>query len=114
MSVSIILVALAIFSANASALSPRAEPLLLIPGPVEFSEEVLAAAGSFPRSHMDKVFAGQFGDAIRSLRKVALTSQAQPFIISGSGTLGWDIMASNLVEAGEQVLLVNTGFFGDR
>ena len=38
---------------------------------------------------------------------------AQPFVVSGSGTLGWDITASNLVERGENALVVNTGYFGD-
>ena len=104
----------AIVALNANASSDRQTPLLLIPGPVEFSSDVLAAAGGAPRSHMDKVFASQFGDALRGLRKIALTTTAQPFIISGSGTLGWDIMASNLLEAGETVLMVNTGYFGDR
>lgn len=113
--ISLILAAsVAIGVANANASSDRLTPLLLIPGPVEFSTEVLAAAGGHPRSHMDKVFASQFGDALRGLRKIAVTDKAQPFIISGSGTLGWDIMASNLLEAGEDVLMVNTGYFGDR
>lgn len=38
---------------------------------------------------------------------------AQPFIISGSGTLGWDLVAANLVEAGESALVLSTGYFGD-
>lgn len=49
------------------------------------------------------------------LRKLFQTSDpaAQPFVISGSGTLGWDIVASNLVEAGEDVLVLSTGYFSD-
>lgn len=38
---------------------------------------------------------------------------AQPFIISGSGTLGWDIVAANLAEPGDDVLVLSTGYFGD-
>lgn len=34
-------------------------------------------------------------------------------MIAGSGTLGWDITSSNLVERSENVLVVNTGYFGD-
>ena len=37
----------------------------------------------------------------------------QPFLISGSGTLGWDQVAANLIEPGEEVLVLNTGYFGD-
>lgn len=49
------------------------------------------------------------------LRKLFQTtnSESQPFIISGSGTLGWDLVAANLVEAGEDVLVLSTGYFGD-
>lgn len=38
---------------------------------------------------------------------------AQPFVVSGSGTLGWDMVASNLVEKGENALVLHTGYFGD-
>lgn len=34
-------------------------------------------------------------------------------MVAGSGTLGWDMAASNLVEPGENVLVLNTGYFGD-
>lgn len=49
------------------------------------------------------------------LRKLFQTTDpaAQPFVISGSGTLGWDIVAANLVEAGEDVLVLGTGYFSD-
>ncbi|KAI8358014.1 pyridoxal phosphate-dependent transferase [Mortierella sp. GBAus27b] len=64
-------------------------------------------------SHVAPNFITVFGDSIRLLRKVLFTS-GQPFIIAGSGTLGWDMTASNLVEAGEDVLVCNSGYFGDR
>ena len=38
---------------------------------------------------------------------------AQPFVINGSGTLGWDLVAANLVEAGENALVLSTGYFSD-
>lgn len=49
------------------------------------------------------------------LRKLFQTTDpaAQPFVISGSGTLGWDMVAANLVEPGENVLVLTTGYFGD-
>lgn len=36
-------------------------------------------------------------------RDVLFTKNGQPFLIAGSGTLGWDQVASNLVEPGEDV-----------
>lgn len=49
------------------------------------------------------------------LRKLFQTSDpaAQPFVISGSGTLGWDLVAANLIEPGEDVLVLGTGYFSD-
>ena len=38
---------------------------------------------------------------------------SQPFVISGSGTLGWDMVAANLVERGDDVLVLHTGYFAD-
>jgi alanine-glyoxylate transaminase/serine-glyoxylate transaminase/serine-pyruvate transaminase len=42
-----------------------------------------------------------------------LTEHGQPFLIAGSGTLGWDQVAVNLVEPGENVLVLHSGYFGD-
>lgn len=34
-------------------------------------------------------------------------------MLSGSGTLGWDLVAANLVEPGDDVLVLHTGYFAD-
>jgi alanine-glyoxylate transaminase / serine-glyoxylate transaminase / serine-pyruvate transaminase len=34
-------------------------------------------------------------------------------VISGSGTLGWDQIASNVVSPEDEVLVLHTGYFGD-
>lgn len=38
---------------------------------------------------------------------------SQPFVISGSGTLGWDLVAANLAEPGDDVLVLHSGYFAD-
>ncbi|KAL9120607.1 MAG: hypothetical protein Q9187_002833, partial [Circinaria calcarea] len=38
---------------------------------------------------------------------------SQPFVVSGSGTLGWDMVAANLAERGDDVLVLHTGYFAD-
>ncbi|KAI0319634.1 PLP-dependent transferase [Amylostereum chailletii] len=62
---------------------------------------------------MSADFTRVFGDSVRMMREVVFTKSAQPFLISGSGTLGWDQVSANLVEQGESVLVLNTGYFGD-
>jgi alanine-glyoxylate transaminase/serine-glyoxylate transaminase/serine-pyruvate transaminase len=64
-------------------------------------------------SHVSPSFIPVFGESLQLLRKLFLTAKGQPFIVSGSGTLGWDMVSSNLVEPGEDALVLNTGYFGD-
>jgi alanine-glyoxylate transaminase/serine-glyoxylate transaminase/serine-pyruvate transaminase len=80
--------------------------------------------GSFPskfntdlysESHVGPAFVKTFGETLTLLRKLFQTTDpaAQPFVISGSGTLGWDLVAGNLIERGEDALVLHTGYFGD-
>jgi len=64
-------------------------------------------------SHMSPDFAAVFQDCLAKTKQVLYTESGQPFLVAGSGTLGWDMAASNLVEPGENVLVLNTGYFGD-
>jgi len=60
-------------------------------------------------------FVNIFGETLTMLRKLFQTTDpaSQPFVISGSGTLGWDQVAANLVEPGEEALVLHTGYFAD-
>ncbi|TPX70637.1 2-aminoethylphosphonate---pyruvate transaminase [Spizellomyces sp. 'palustris'] len=87
--------------------------LCMIPGPVEFDTAVTSAMATPATSHVAPDFIEKFGSALELLRKVFLAPNGQPFIVAGSGTLTWDMTAANLVEPGEDVLVVNTGVFGD-
>lgn len=66
-------------------------------------------------SHVGPGFVSTFGDTLSMLRKLFQTTNpaSQPFVINGSGTLGWDMVAVNLVEPGENALVLSTGYFGD-
>jgi alanine-glyoxylate transaminase/serine-glyoxylate transaminase/serine-pyruvate transaminase len=60
-------------------------------------------------------FVTVFGETLSMLRKLFQTTNeaSQPFVISGSGTLGWDQVASNVAEPGDDALVLHTGYFGD-
>ncbi|KEZ42766.1 Alanine-glyoxylate aminotransferase 1 [Scedosporium apiospermum] len=92
-----------------------AHPALLIPGPIEFDDAVLQSMGHFSESHVGPGFISVFGDTLSQLRKLFQTTDpaSQPFVISGSGTLGWDLVSANLVEAGDDVLVLQSGYFSD-
>jgi alanine-glyoxylate transaminase / serine-glyoxylate transaminase / serine-pyruvate transaminase len=103
-------------STKSAKMSTQAEhPTLFIPGPIEISDEVAGAMGTFAQSHVGQPFVNVFGEALTMTRKLFQTTNpgSQPFILAGSGTLGWDLVAANLVEPGEDVLVLHTGYFGD-
>ncbi|HBL29430.1 MAG TPA: alanine--glyoxylate aminotransferase family protein [Acidobacteria bacterium] len=90
-------------------------PLLMIPGPVEVSPAVLAAAAGPPPGHLSPRVLEAFGRSIELLREVfQADGSSQPFILSGSGTLAMEMAAANLIEPGEAALVVGTGYFSDR
>jgi alanine-glyoxylate transaminase/serine-glyoxylate transaminase/serine-pyruvate transaminase len=88
--------------------------LLMIPGPIEFTPDVLRAMGMPTTSHVAQNFIEVFGQVLEDLRKVFLAPSGQPFVVPGSGTLAMDMAAANLVEPGDRALVVNTGYFSDR
>ncbi|KAI5360306.1 Putative aminotransferase class V domain, pyridoxal phosphate-dependent transferase, major [Septoria linicola] len=90
-------------------------PALLIPGPIEFDDEVLQSMSHYSESHVGQPFVNTFGDVLAMLRKLFISRDpnAQAFVISGSGTLGWDQIAANLTEPGEDALVLHTGYFAD-
>jgi alanine-glyoxylate transaminase/serine-glyoxylate transaminase/serine-pyruvate transaminase len=92
----------------------KGRKLLMIPGSVEFTPEVLQAMGLPTTSHLAANFAEVFGQALERLREVFLAPGGQPFVIAGSGTLAMEIAAANLVEPGDRALVINTGFFSER
>ena len=88
--------------------------LLMIPGPIEFTPEVMRAMGMPTTSHVAPNFIEEFGQALERLREVFLCPNGQPFVVAGSGSLAMDMAAANLIEPGDEALVVNTGYFGDR
>lgn len=85
----------------------------MIPGPIEVSDDVLLANAHPSMAHVSPQFVPVFQEALNMFRDVVGSKRAQPLIVAGSGTLGWDMVAANVVEAGEEVLVVHTGFFAD-
>lgn len=87
----------------------------MIPGPIEFDDAVLAAMSHPAIPHTAPAFIKTFQEALQLLRKLffSTASDSQPFILAGSGTIGWDVVGANLIEPNENALVVNTGYFSD-
>ncbi len=92
----------------------KSRKLLMIPGPIEFEPEVLRVMGQPTTSHVAPDFIQSFGNALRMMREVWFAPKGQAFIMAGTGTLAMDMAASNLVERGDKVLVISTGYFGQR
>lgn len=89
--------------------------LTMIPGPIEFSDEVLYAMSTPSQAHTSPEFVATFQEVLAGLRKLFKSSdpKSQGYVLAGSGTLGWDVASANLVSPGDNVLVLSTGFFSD-
>lgn len=92
--------------------------LLMIPGPVEFSDSVLQSMSRPPVAHTGPVFVDIFANVLRKTRLLFgndRKSGGQPVIVSGSGTLGWDFVGANLITnpSKDNILCISTGFFSN-
>jgi len=92
----------------------KARKLLMIPGPIEFEPEVMQTMAIPTPSHVDPNFIEVFGYSLELMKEVWQCPSGQPFIIAGTGTLAMDIAGSNLIESGENALVISTGYFGER
>lgn len=92
-----------------------AHNLTMIPGPIEFDDDVLTSMSHYSVAHTAQPFVDTFSSVLKSLRTLFLAKdpKAQPFVIAGGGTLGWDLSAANFLEKGDKVLVLSTGFFSD-
>jgi alanine-glyoxylate transaminase/serine-glyoxylate transaminase/serine-pyruvate transaminase len=92
----------------------KGRKLLMIPGPIEFEPDVLAAMSVPTDSHISPDFIERYGHSLDLLKQVFLAPGGQPFVVAGSGTLAMDMAVVNLIEAGDKALVVSSGYFGDR
>ena len=88
--------------------------LLMIPGPIVFDPAVLRAMSRPTESHTAASFIEVFGRTLQNLHSVFLSPNGQPFVMAGSGSLAMDMAATNLIEPGDDVLVISTGYFSDR
>jgi alanine-glyoxylate transaminase / serine-glyoxylate transaminase / serine-pyruvate transaminase len=79
---------------------------------VEVHDQVLLANAHPSMSHVSIPFVHVFGETLEMFRQVLQgDKESQPFILAGSGTLGWDMVASNLCEPGDNALVLHTGYY---
>jgi aspartate aminotransferase-like enzyme len=86
---------------------------LRMPGPAPVPERVRAACAQPVISHRGAEFRAIFGEVTRGLRGV-LGTRGDAFVLGTSGTGGMEAALVNVLSAGDSVLVVENGQFGER
>jgi alanine-glyoxylate transaminase/serine-glyoxylate transaminase/serine-pyruvate transaminase len=88
--------------------------VLMGPGPTNVDNKVKKALSSEPISHLDSEFFEILDNISSSLRKVFKTKNKVTFAVSGTGSSGMEMAMTNLIESGDEVLILKKGVFGER
>lgn len=91
----------------------RNKEMLLIPGPTPVIDSIYDALAEETRSHTDQRFVSIYRQALAYTKEMFQTN-GEVFVIAGSGTLAMEMALVNTVSAGEKILVISQGYFGDR
>ncbi len=86
---------------------------LMIPGPVDVEEDVLAALAEPVLPHYGRAWLEIYDEVIERLRQLFATRN-DIILMTGPGTAGLDASLGSLARTGEKVLVPHNGFFGAR
>jgi alanine-glyoxylate transaminase / serine-glyoxylate transaminase / serine-pyruvate transaminase len=96
-------------------LLPDNDRVLLGPGPSLTSPRVMRAMAAPTISHLDPLMLKLMDDVRAKLaRTFGAADGSFAFVVSGTGTSGMEACVANLVREGTRVLVIVTGYFGDR
>lgn len=90
------------------------DEILMIPGPTTLSSRVRSAMARPQQSHVAPEFYEMFKENLELSRYLFGNRSGYQFIITGSGTIGMEASVVSLVEHGDNVLSIETGYFGHR
>lgn len=84
---------------------------LYIPGPTNVPSEVLNAMHVNMEDHRSPVFPKLLTPLLQDLKKIFRTETGQAFIFPATGTAGWEIALTNVLNPGDKVLIYRFGQF---
>ena len=93
---------------------PSQERILLGPGPSLIAPRVMRAMATPVVSHLDPLMMPVLDDVRGRLAGVPRAGGGVALAVSGTGTSAMEAAVANLVADGTRVLVVVTGYFGDR
>jgi alanine-glyoxylate transaminase / serine-glyoxylate transaminase / serine-pyruvate transaminase len=96
-------------------LLPDVDRILLGPGPSLTAPRVMRAMAAPTVSHLDPLMLALLDDVRARLTRIFRAPAGSfAFAVSGTGTAGMEATVANLVEPGTRVLVIVSGYFGDR
>ena len=84
---------------------------LYIPGPTNVPNEVLNAMHVPMEDHRSPIFPNLLKPLLEDLKKVFGTTEGQCFIFPATGTAGWEVTLTNILNPGDKVLIYRFGQF---
>ncbi|HSH34848.1 alanine--glyoxylate aminotransferase family protein [Schnuerera sp.] len=87
--------------------------LVMIPGPTPVVRSIQDQMGRETVAFGDPDFINDFKGVIKDLKTIFKT-EGEAFVVAGTGTLAMEMGIANVTKEGDNVLVVSTGFFGDR
>lgn len=86
----------------------------MVPGPTNLSARVREVMSQPQVGHTDAGFVHEFPEMLQLARRVFRNKDGYQYVFTGTGTLGMEAAVAATVEAGDKVLVLNTGYFGQR
>ncbi len=90
------------------------ERLLMVPGPTNLSKRVREVLSQPQVGHTDPDFVKNFSETLQLARKAFRNSRGYQYVFTGTGTVGMEAAVASTVEPQDKVLVLNTGYFGQR
>lgn len=88
--------------------------LLMGAGPTTLSSRVLKAMNRPVMSHLDPLFSKLFEEVRELLQYVMCTNSALTFPVQGAGSTAMEMCFANLIEPGDEVVVIENGIYGER
>ena len=87
--------------------------IVMIPGPTPVVRSIQDQMGRDTCAFGDSQFVKDYKEVIDGVKEL-FQCDGQAFVIAGSGTMAMEMAVANSAKAGDNMLIVSHGFFGDR
>jgi aspartate aminotransferase-like enzyme len=87
--------------------------LVMIPGPTPVVRSIQDQMGRETAAFGDPLFVKDYKELLADL-KVMWKTEGEVYVVAGTGTLAMEMAIANTLKAGDNLLIVSHGFFGDR